>query len=106
MYVENNWNIVIDSFSVLSNTCTLNLNETTKAETLKIFPNPSVGDQITISSPVKGTFQLIDLKGSILKSGNLLKGDNSLDVSALTKGIYIVQVETGDAYLTLRIEKL
>jgi hypothetical protein len=105
-YVENNWNIVIDSFSVLSNTCTLSLNENSKAGTLNIFPNPSASDQITISTSVEGTFQLIDLKGSILKSGNLLKGDNSMDVSALTKGIYIVQVESEDEYLTLRIEKL
>jgi hypothetical protein len=103
-YVENNWNVVIDSFTVLSNTCTLSLNENSKVETLNIFPNPSTGEQITLNSSVDGTFELIDLKGSTLKNGNIIKGDNSVDVSLLTSGIYIIQVQSDNEYLTVRIE--
>jgi len=65
-----------------------------------IFPNPS-RDQLTIQCTSKNaTYCIMDSKGSMVKSGQLIHEISSIDVSELPRGIYSVSVITANCRST------
>jgi len=54
---------------------------------LKVFPNPSNG-KFNVLFPTSGTLQLIDALGKVIYSSNYNKGNNLLDFTAYSEGIY------------------
>jgi hypothetical protein len=67
--------------------------------TFSIFPNPSVDKNITINHNLdaKGTVNVYTLTGSNVFSGELSNtGSQSLTLSSLSTGIYIVKIEAGN----------
>ena len=70
------------------------LNENDAALDLKIFPNPAQ-DYIKLEGlKQKSEYVIYDIKGQLMLRGNTSEGD-VLDVSALTSGMYFVQIEEG-----------
>lgn len=77
-----NWNY-LNPNSVLNNL----------SDKIKIYPNPAA-DQLIVELPEKGDIRIMDLQGKLV----LLKAQliyDSLDVSTLQSGIYLVQVSIG-----------
>jgi hypothetical protein len=69
-------------------------------ENIKIYPNPGK-DQITVNSEFENCkFELIDALGSIQKTGNLIKGNNTINTSSLVQGIYFYRVVHNDTVVT------
>jgi hypothetical protein len=65
-----------------------------------IFPNPSQ-DQLTIQCTSKNSnYCIMDSKGSMVKSGQLILEISSIDVSELPRGIYSVSVITANRRVT------
>lgn len=64
---------------------------------ISVFPNPSNGN-ITISWDSfihSGVIRLFDLKGNTIRSGMLLPdGDNHLELTGISKGFYLLVLET------------
>ena len=59
---------------------------------LEIYPNPAT-DQLIFVNDVNGSiFSILDVKGQMVMSGNLLQGQNTIDLSPLTKGHYFFAV--------------
>lgn len=71
------------------------------ASLVSVFPNPAV-DQLMVSNAMDATFQIIDLKGSVVKSG---VANNIIDVSALTPGVYMLNLVSELGMSTHRIVK-
>ncbi|WP_412850405.1 T9SS type A sorting domain-containing protein [Chryseobacterium sp. PMSZPI] len=71
----------------------LGTTETDKAAKVKIYPNPA-GDFVTIdTSPLKNaSARLYDASGKLIKSTPLKSGKNTLNVSELPKGNYIIEI--------------
>ncbi|WP_412850404.1 T9SS type A sorting domain-containing protein [Chryseobacterium sp. PMSZPI] len=71
----------------------LGTTETDKAAKVKIYPNPA-GDFITIdASPLKNaSARLYDTSGKLIKSTPLKNSKNTLNVSELPKGAYIIEI--------------
>ncbi|WP_412850403.1 T9SS type A sorting domain-containing protein [Chryseobacterium sp. PMSZPI] len=71
----------------------LGTTETDKAAKVKIYPNPA-GDFVTIdTSPLKNaSARLYDTSGKLIKSPPLKSGKNTLNVSELPKGAYIIEI--------------
>ncbi|WP_412850401.1 T9SS type A sorting domain-containing protein [Chryseobacterium sp. PMSZPI] len=71
----------------------LGTTETDKAAKVKIYPNPA-GDFVTIdTSPLKNaSARLYDTSGKLIKSTPLKSGKNTLNVSELPKGNYIIEI--------------
>jgi len=77
------------------------------AEGIKIFPNPS--NSVINVETVSNNFELInitDLAGRILKSQNVTSLKSTIEVSDLTKGLYIVELKgkAGNIRRTIVIE--
>ena len=77
-------------------------------QSLAFYPNP-VDKILNVSLPddFKGEFliRLFDMSGQFCKSMILQNGINSLDVSDLNSGHYIVRIKDGDAIYSFKIVK-
>ncbi|NNF02600.1 MAG: T9SS type A sorting domain-containing protein [Bacteroidia bacterium] len=76
---------------------------------MEIYPNPVINVlnvEIDISSPIKGTYRLVDISGREIKSGKrtLTTGINGIqiNVSDLDFGLYLVMIELEDKIITKR----
>lgn len=56
----------------------------------KIFPNPAV-NMIKVTGNSGTSLKIFDITGNMVKSIILNEGENSIDISNLSKGLYIVQ---------------
>jgi len=70
-----------------------------------IYPNPTRG-RTTITNQFPGTYQteLVDLTGRVLQS-NVLSSPLELDLSNLSKGIYLVRLSSSTGATVLRVVK-
>lgn len=57
-----------------------------------------------LKAPAKSTFNVYDLTGKKLQSG-VINGDTSVDLSTYTKGIYIIEVKTGNDVIAKKVIK-
>jgi hypothetical protein len=63
---------------------------------VKIFPNPT-SHIVNVVIPVEtGSYRLFDFTGREVKSGILNKGVNKLVLSELPKGVYIMEINSGN----------
>lgn len=71
-------------------------------QVLRVFPNPSNG-QITILSTTAGTLKILDLSGRVVYEASFYSGERNLDISALGKGLYFLQMHYSTASSTQKI---
>ena len=62
-----------------------------KQSGIVVYPNPGEG-QYTVDAEPNTTFEIINLSGETLLSGNLTSKTSSLDISQFEKGVYILCV--------------
>ena len=68
-------------------------------ETFFVYPNPINGDQVlNISGVINGTFKLVDLNGSELRSGTFT---NYIEIQGIQPGIYYVLIGTERKRITI-----
>jgi hypothetical protein len=63
---------------------------------IEIFPNPAKDEVFIHSKHVIQNVRLLSLLGEVLITKEILENEVRIDVSKLTTGIYIVEVETGE----------
>lgn len=71
----------------------------------KIYPNPATNILTVETYNDKGTYQLQDVTGKVLLSGNVTANKFSLDISALSKGIYLLSLIDGEQQVNKKIVK-
>ena len=59
---------------------------------LNIYPNPSVDGMIQFNVRDHSTFLVYDISGSLLFKDNVSKGLNTLDLSFLASGTYLINL--------------
>lgn len=74
------------------------------AKVLNVYPNP-VMDVLHISQPIASAYVIADLTGRIVKTGNVDKNANTIDVANLNAGMYILHLQTSDASIRLKFTK-
>ena len=102
----------VDSVSQVFNTQGIGLNENALSRSLQIFPNPA-SDMVNISfdgfSNQTAQIRLLDLNGKVILLQNKgdLNGryDGSLDISELAKGVYMLEISSGDLKANRRLIK-
>jgi Zn-dependent metalloprotease len=79
-----------------TSTITVGLNETFDKSTIEIFPNPTEGLFVIKSNfDGVGTIEIFDMVGKeILKKLQFQKGTNNIDISDLSKGVYLIQISS------------
>lgn len=63
---------------------------------IKFYPNPTTG-VVAISSPFSAEMTINDLSGKTVYNSKIESGDSSINLSNLSKGIYVIQFE-GENY--------
>jgi hypothetical protein len=90
------------TITVLVSAC-VSVNEEQVA-TLKLMPNPA-STEVTIESNSEASWRISDLAGRMLLEGNVQQGSQSVNVSTLSSGVYLVQLQTRDSQRTVRLIK-
>jgi len=71
----------------------------------KIYPNPIAGDLITIKTNQTIKVEVFNVLGKSLFSETLYPNKNKMDVSKLSKGIYLLRLDTSSGTVTKKLIK-
>ena len=72
--------------------------------TVTIFPNP-LSEFLTISFNFESDYSLLNLNGQTLKKGKLNIGENSINLSNISSGLYFLKLSTEEGTLTKKLIK-
>lgn len=90
---------------IASSNTLVSVKETQKDLKLRFYPTP-VYDYLTIeSSGIIKTVELFDFQGRLLRKININSGTYKLDLSACSRGMYLIQVVTQDGNYKQKIIK-
>ncbi len=70
----------------------LNISSIEGNNAIRIYPNPAT-EYIVISLENNSTFELFETNGKIISKGDLDKGINSIDISHISNGVYIIKLK-------------
>ena len=98
--ILDNWNK--DATAVYSEDCSALSNEDFKLAEVSISPNPTSG-VLNITTVEKADYRLFNIKGQILKKGVLVSGESKIDISSLSKGIYLLNLKTNKGSFTKKV---
>ncbi|MEP3836039.1 MAG: endonuclease [Algibacter sp.] len=91
----------------LSWTCYTSLSVSNKQlGQIKTFPNPISGAFYNIEAKEVLNYKIIDLLGKTLKTGHVSPSNQVINVSNLSKGIYLLKLELNNQSMTKKIIKL
>ena len=74
-------------------------------KTFKMFPNPTDGNSIYFSVKEDATIHIYTVLGKLVKSVNVTKSKNKIDISALSKGIYLLKINSDKQFITKKLIK-
>lgn len=72
---------------------------------LKIYPNPANNILTIETEGGSGTYQLNDITGKLVQQGSITATKQSIDISSLGKGIYILSLSDGEQQVNRKIVK-
>ncbi len=75
------------------------INQPIAESNISVLPNPTT-DKITISNLTDNcTFELLDLKGSVMLRTTITSSENTLNISNFDKGLYLYRISSNGALL-------
>lgn len=87
-----------------SHTSTLSTKDLT-FESFKMFPNPTNGDRIYFRATEDATIKIFNVLGKTVATSKVTKSKNSINISQLAKGVYLVKINSGKQFITKKIIK-
>jgi endonuclease I/chitodextrinase len=105
-YIASEWDTfgkdILDDIGVYANTAGLN---TSDFNTFKIYPNPTNGNKLyfNVTQDVKVTFY--NVLGKLIQTANVDANTNNIDISTLSKGIYILKIDSENQFITKKLIK-
>jgi len=83
---------------------TLNTNEFSITDNIKVYPNPSTGI-FNISIQEDASVEVHDMLGKVIYTNKVKSGNSTIDISNYQSGMYLLQVETENGSVTKKIIK-
>ncbi|WP_165733999.1 endonuclease [Polaribacter sp. 20A6] len=74
-------------------------------ETFKMFPNPTDGNSIYFSVTEDAKIHIYTVLGKLAKSVNVTKSKNKIDISDLSKGVYLLKINSDKQFITKKLIK-
>ena len=74
-------------------------------EGFTVFPNPTNGNTIYIKTTESSTLNIYNILGQIVKSATITQGKNSIDISNLSKGVFIIRMHSGRTTFSKKLIK-
>lgn len=104
---QNNRNPYIDHpeyiFNIWQND--LSVDEFETVDAIKMYPNPSNGNTVTIVSRENLAVEVYDVLGKKIKMQNITSSQNKLNISGLSKGLYLVRFTSSKGSTTKKLIK-
>jgi surface protein len=82
----------------------ISVSENEKGSELNAFPNPTQ-DILYVQAPKNSSFMVMDMNGKTLTQLTTERVETSIDMSSYAQGVYMLQIQTGEAVETRRIVK-
>jgi hypothetical protein len=83
--------------------CTnISVSENEKGSELNAFPNPTQ-DILYVQAPENSSLMLVDMNGKTIRQLTTERVETSIDMSCYAQGVYMLQIQTGNAVETRRI---
>lgn len=83
-----------------------NIAENQKLESILVYPNPFIDQiQIQFENDFKSIYSIFDLNGRLHHSGTLNRKENTIEVSNLSQGWYLLKIQTENQTITKKIYK-
>ena len=83
-----------------------NIAENQKLESILVYPNPFIDQiQIQFENDFKSIYSIFDLNGRLHHSGTLNRKENTIEVSNLSQGWYLLKIMTENQTITKKIYK-
>jgi hypothetical protein len=73
--------------------------------TFKIYPNPTNGDHFNIRTTEDTTITIYNVLGKIVKIAQITEAKNNVDISELSKGVFIIKMSTANKSTTTKLIK-
>ena len=70
-----------------------------------MFPNPVQGNTVFFSTDKQGTVQIYNILGKLIKTKTISIDNNKIDISSLSKGIYLVKINLENQMITKKLVK-
>ena len=74
-------------------------------ESFKMFPNPTNGDRIYFRVTEDATIKIFNVLGKTVARSEVTKSKNSINISQLAKGIYLVKINSGKQFISKKLIK-
>jgi endonuclease I/chitodextrinase len=74
-------------------------------EGLKIYPNPTNGNKIYFNVTKDATIKMYNILGKLIKTATVSTRKNSIDISKVSKGTYILKISIENQFTTKKIIK-
>ena len=105
-YSTANWTDIDPASTFVNNQaeCSTLTNQEFEQVDFSVYPNP-VNNILNVSVQKEASFKLITINGQVNKQGQLQTGENTLNVSNLSNGLYFLQVKTPKSISTKKIIK-
>jgi endonuclease I/chitodextrinase len=84
---------------------TLSLLDNSILNALKIYPNPTNGDHFNIRTTEHTTITIYNVLGKIVKIAQITEAKNNVDISDLSKGVFIIKMSTANKSATTKLIK-
>ena len=83
-----------NNLSFTNSTATELLEMSVAAGNIQVFPNPAINFvEVNIGGENRGEYKIIDFSGRVCSYGNISNGKENIDVSNITKGVYLIQLD-------------
>ncbi|WP_055445843.1 choice-of-anchor Q domain-containing protein [Lacinutrix mariniflava] len=85
---------------------TLSVDDLNLSSTFNMFPNPSNGTiNINLDNTISGEIkmEIVSITGQVIKTMALSSGNNRLDVSELSSGIYVINIRTANNSISKKL---
>lgn len=104
---QNNRNPFIDNpqyvFDIWQNS--LSVEEFEITHTVKMYPNPAQGDEVIIASDQDITAVVYDILGKKVSVQHITSSEKTLNISMLSKGVYLVRINSDSGSVTKKLIK-
>lgn len=103
-YSTINWTN-IDAQHYFSEDCSALAIDDYELDGFKLFPNP-VNNEVNISINEEATYVIFNINGHFLMEGKLKTGDNHLNISKLSDGLYLLKIRTEKGFIGKKFIKM
>ena len=74
-------------------------------ESFKMFPNPTNGNRVYFSATEDAIVRLYTVLGKLVHSSKVTKAKNSIDISKLATGMYLLKIKSGAQLISKKLIK-